>query len=351
MAAIAKNITLGLASMGLLVMTTPALGADPDASYDRGEAQYDRGEAQLEQALPAGQPRDFYSKKLRELGFTVTSTNYATDDYVEYEVVKGDQTYEVQLDLDSNTNRVETVDIAPNMWKTEATEQALTQYRTSRGEERMARTDRADSPVVSRNRYSDRDRTQAKQLIKELEALPIGQTKDFYRTELKKRGYTISKVNTDDRDELDLEAVKGGHSIAMEVEFDDQTAKSTSIDADTMWVESESTQRTRTGNMDRVPADEDEMWQQGQAQLQKALPAGQPRDFYAKKMKEMGYRVTSVNDADEDNLEYEVVKGDRTYEVQIDIDDNTNKATEVEVGMNLWQTDATDRVVERHQNH
>lgn len=344
MAAIAKNITLGLASIGLLITASPAIGADPDVSEDRIKAQ-------LEQALHEGQSRDFYSKKLRELGFLITSTNYATDDYVEYEVVKGDQSYEIQLDLDQETGRVDEIDIAPNMWKTEATERALAEHRTDRDDERIARTDRSDSPAVRGNRYSDRDRGQAKQMIKELEALPVEQTKDFYRSELKKRGYTITKVNTDDRDELDLEAVKNGHSIAMEVEFDDQTAKSTSIDADSMWAESESTERARTGSMDRGSADEDERWQQGQAQLERALPAGQPRDFYAKKLKELGYKVTSVNDDDPDNVEYEIVKGDQTYEVQIDIDDDTNKATNVEVGMNLWKTEASDRMVERHRDH
>jgi len=343
MTTIARNLTLGLVSIGLLTVTTPTTwAAEPDAEWERGKAQ-------LEQALPAGQTRDFYNKKLQELGFMITSTNYTTDDYLEYEVVKGNQSYEVQLDLDKDTNRVSTVDIATNMWQTEATERTLAQHRTGMSEERIARADRPDSPVARANRYSDRDRARSKEMIKELEALPLGQTKDFYRDELKKRGYTISKVNTNDRDELDMEAVKSGHSFAVEVEFDDQTGKSTSIDADTMWVESESTERLRTGTMDKVPADKDELWQQGQAQLQKALPAGQPRDFYAKKLKELGYKVTSVNDADDDNLEYEIVKGSQTYEVQIDIDDNTNKATEVEIGTNLWTTDASNRMVERNR--
>jgi uncharacterized protein YmfQ (DUF2313 family) len=343
MAAIAKILTLGLVSIGLLTVTTPAAwAAEPVADWEQGKAQ-------LEQVLPTGQPRDFYSKKLQELGFTITSTNYATDDYLEYEVVKGNQSYEVQLDLDNDTKRVSAVDIALNIWQTEATEQTLAQRRMGMDEERIARADRPDAPAARANRYSDRDRARSKDMIKELEALPLGQTKEFYRDELKRRGYTISKVNTDNRDELDLETVKNGHSIAMEVEFDEETAKSTSIDADTMWVESESTERMRTKTMDKDPADKDELWQQGQAQLQRALPAGQPPDFYAKKLKELGYKVTSVNDADEDNLEYEIVKGEQTYEVQIDIDDNTNKATDVEIGMNLWKTEATNRVVDRQQ--
>lgn len=345
METIAKNVALGFASIGLLLLTPPATrAAEPVASWEQGEAQ-------LEQTLPPDHSPDFYSKKLRELGFRVTSTNYNTDDYLEYEVVKGDQSYEVQLDIDDDTGRVSRVDVAPNMWKTEATEQTLREHRRSTDEERIARADQPVAPTARANRYSERDRARSKEMIKELEALPVGHTKDFYRDELKRRGYTISKVNKDDRDELQLETVKKGHSLAVDVEFDDETGKSTSIDADTMWVESESTKELRTGTMNKVPADSDERWQQGQAQLEKALPAGQPRDFYAKKLRELGYKVTSVNDADEDNLEYEIVKGDRTYEVQIDIDDETNKATNVEVGMNLWETDATDRMVERHRNH
>ena len=44
---------------------------------------------------------------------------------------------------------------------------------------------------------------------------------------------------------LSLEAVKGANSVELNVAFNDKTGKSTSIDADSMWVESEATSQER----------------------------------------------------------------------------------------------------------
>lgn len=337
----ARTVKISLAGLGILALVTPA------AAADYVDSNWEQGQAQLERALPTGQARDFYTKKLRDMGFNITSTNYNHDRYLEYEVVKGDQSYEVQIDFDGDTNRATSIDIARNIWQTEATEAALGQDRDG-DDDRIAAADRSAAPVVRSNRYSDRDRLRSDKMIDELEALPVGHNKAWYKNELKRRGYTITKVNTDDQDELQLEAVKSGHSLAFNADFDEDTGRSTSVDADTIWAESESTARVRTRDM-ATPTDDDEQWQQGQAQLQMALPAGKSRDFYAKKLRDLGYKVTSTNEADSDELEYEVVKGDRTYEVEIAIDEETNKATSVDIQANLWQTEATDRVVDRNQ--
>lgn len=339
----AKVIKIGLAGFGALALATPAVAADYGSNWEQGQEQ-------LERSLTTGQARDFYAKKLRDMGFRVTSTNYNHDQYLEYEVVKGNQSYEVQIDFNDDTNRATSIDIARNIWQTEATEAALAQSRrTTVADDRIATTDRPAVPAARRNRYSDRDRRSSDEMLDELEAMPVGRDKAFYKSELKRRGYTITKVNTDDQDELDLEAVKGGHSLSFNADFDDDTGKSTSVDADTIWAEAEATERVRTGDMATAPADDDEQWRQGQAQLQMALPAGQPREFYARKLKQLGYKITSTNEADSDEMEYEVVKGDRTYEVEIGIDEDTNKATSVDIQANLWEAEATDRATDRNE--
>jgi len=91
-----------------------------------------------------------------------------------------------------------------------------------------------------------------------------------------------------------------------------------------------------------------EHWNQGQAELQKNLPPGQPADVYRRKLEELGYKVTSTNYDNPDYLEYEVVKGDQTWEVQIDVDDNTHRATKVDIAKNMWKTDATKAELERN---
>jgi hypothetical protein len=89
----------------------------------KGEWEKHRNE--LANALKPGEDRDYYRRELERLGYTITSVNQDKPEYVEYEIVKGDQTYEVQVDLDKNSHKARKVEVAPNMWKAEATEKAL----------------------------------------------------------------------------------------------------------------------------------------------------------------------------------------------------------------------------------
>jgi hypothetical protein len=49
----------------------------------------------------------------------------------------------------------------------------------------------------------------------------------------------------------------------------------------------------------------------------------------------MDYKVTSVNADRPDYAEYGIVKGNDTYEVLIDFDKNSGKATKVDVAPNI----------------
>jgi hypothetical protein len=53
--------------------------------------------------------------------------NYDKPDYIEYEIVKGNDSYEVRVDIDKNSNKAAKVDVVMNVWKTESTENALKQ--------------------------------------------------------------------------------------------------------------------------------------------------------------------------------------------------------------------------------
>jgi hypothetical protein len=61
----------------------------------------------------------------------------------------------------------------------------------------------------------------------------------------------------------------------------------------------------------------------------------------------MGYKVTAVNDRDKDYVEYEIVKGENSYEVQIDLDPRTGMSRKVDVTSNLWEAEATDKATDR----
>jgi hypothetical protein len=86
-------------------------------------AGWGKGEEALERALKPGQDKDFYRKELEKMGYRITATNYDKPDYVEWEVVKGDQSYEVQFDMAGG--KATKVDVTTNMWQAEATDRAL----------------------------------------------------------------------------------------------------------------------------------------------------------------------------------------------------------------------------------
>ena len=82
-------------------------------------------EDKLEQALKTGETKDFYRREIEKMGWQITAVNYDKPDYLEYEIVKGDDSYEVQIDFDKNSAKATKVDVATNIWRTDATERAL----------------------------------------------------------------------------------------------------------------------------------------------------------------------------------------------------------------------------------
>lgn len=230
---------LGLVGIFIVAMSASANAAEPNDEI------WNQRQAELQKELAPGEPADAYSKKIEKLGYKITSTNYNDPDYLEYELVKGDQTWEVQIDVDDDTHRATKVDVVTNMWKTDATDQALANNRDRAGEATATTSESRRTAALRNNPYSERDRATTEQLVKELEALPTGHDKQFYKDALQKRGFEISRVDTDETDELDLEAVKDGRSVQMDIDFDKETGKSTEIDASSLWAESESTTQTR----------------------------------------------------------------------------------------------------------
>jgi len=223
----AKLFGISSLSGAILLASSLTVGAASD------NERWNMGQAELQKQLTPGMSAADYRKKIEGMGYKITSTNYNNEDYLEYELVKDDNTWEVQIDVDDATKKATKVDVTMNTWKTDATERAL------------GRTVASDDKQVYRNPYSDRDRTSVSRLIKELEAMPVGQAKQFYKDELKKKGYEIARINTDDKDELSLEAVKDANSVELNVAFNEENGKSTSIDADSIWFESQATSEVR----------------------------------------------------------------------------------------------------------
>ena len=198
---------------------------------------------QLEQALLTGQDKAFYRSELEKLGWQITAVNYDKPDYLEYEIVKGRSTYEVQVAFDKTSHKSNKVEVGWNMWKAAATEKAL----------KGQKTEYPQRTTANPTRYSDRD-----------------------------------------------------------------------------MMKSSKSEKTR---------------------LEQALKTGEAKDFYRRQLEKMGWHITSTNYDKPDYVEWEIVKGRSTYEVQVDLDKNSHKATKVDVAWNLWKADATDKALEQNQEH
>jgi hypothetical protein len=106
---------------------------NPSRFSDRDRMKTAKNEEdKLEKALKTGEEKDFYRRQLEKMGWKVTSVNYDKPNYVEYEIVKGDSTYEVQIDIDQNSHKATKVDVTTNGWKADATEKALKQTQARR---------------------------------------------------------------------------------------------------------------------------------------------------------------------------------------------------------------------------
>ncbi|HSE86845.1 MAG TPA: hypothetical protein VLJ79_11525 [Candidatus Binatia bacterium] len=220
-----------------------ATASNPSMYSDRDRATASKdAKDKLEQTLKTGEEKGFYRRELEKMGWQITSVNYDKPEYLEYEIVKGKSSYEVQIDFDKNSHKATKVDVATNAWKTDATERALKDGK---------KVDYPNKTTANPNRFSDRDRMK-------------------------------SSKNEEEK-------------------------------------------------------------------LEQALKTGEEKDFYRRQLEKMGWKVTSVNYDKPDYVEYEIVKGDRSYEVQVDIDKNSHKATNVDVTTNAWKADATEKALKQTQ--
>jgi len=109
---------------GKAVMASKPL-TNGDTYSDRANSKgWTDQKEKLEKRLALGNNLAFYTSELKAMGYQITSTNDKDKNYAEYEIVKGRDSYEVQIDLD-DAGKAKKVDVTSNMWQAEATEKAL----------------------------------------------------------------------------------------------------------------------------------------------------------------------------------------------------------------------------------
>ena len=222
----------------------------------------------------------------------------------------------------------------------------------------LAATAAADKPATAGDRTSYSDRVQMKTWATEKEQLErelkLGESKAYYPQALSERGFQITSVNADKTDAVEYEVVKGTQTYEVQLSFD-KAGKAKEVDVTTNMWRHDATKAALAGKKmpmatrfergneafsDRVRM---ATWNKEKDQLEKSLSLGKDKSYYSEQLKTLGYQVTSVNDNEKDYVELEVVKGGNSYEVQIDFDGN--KAKDVDVTTNVWQTEATERAL------
>jgi uncharacterized protein YmfQ (DUF2313 family) len=234
-----EKVLLSIVVGGMLAtlpMAIPSAAADDNKYSDRDRMRSAKDEKQrLEQALKTGEEKDFYRRELEKMGWQITSLNYNKPDYLEYEIVKGDQSYEVQIDFDKNSHKATKVDVAFNAWKTDATKQALKNGK---------KVEYPKKTTPNPERFSERERMKsAKNDEEKLEqALKTGEEKAFYRRELEKMGWKITSVNYDKPDYVEYEIVKNDKSYEVQIDFDKNSHKASKVDVTTNVWKAEATE-------------------------------------------------------------------------------------------------------------
>lgn len=225
-------------------------------------------------------------------------------------------------------------------------------------EEKVAATERTTASADKVMNYSDRERMKSwsgeQKALEQM--LKVGASKADYRKILADYGYTITAINRDTADYIEYEVVKGDHSYEVQIDLDKKTSLGSKVDVDhNLWRADATKEVIRSGRpvMASTPltngnvySDRDHAkgWTDQKDKLAKSLVLGKDLAYYTGALKSMGYQITSTNDKDKNYLEYEVVKGRDSYEVQIDLDD-AGHAQKVDVTSNMWQADATEKAL------
>lgn len=215
--------------------TAAATARDPMSYSDRERMKPWKSEKErLEQALKVGDSKANYMKIIADQGYIITSINADKPDYLEYEVVKDGNSYEVQIDLDKKTQMGSKVDVDINLWRTDATKQALRSGKAVAATKTMK-----DGGMYSDRAYSKKWTGEKDKLEK---AMPPGKDLAFYTGELKKMGYQITSTNDKDKNYVEVEVVKGRDTYEVQIDLDD-AGKAKKVDVATNMWQSEATEK------------------------------------------------------------------------------------------------------------
>jgi len=364
---------------------------------DSSEHTLQRHIKRLRKHLPVGHTESFYRDRLADRGWRITAVNQDEPLYIEYEIVRGDLTAEVQMKLDRETDQTIQVAVLENPILREATEIELARN------QRMAQLAETESEGVEtapwwdtteehrpfapsgysetgrhepkRGRvsghayhpFSDRDRVRIEhmaerkraamlgrtdqrvslndpnyvlvitpilietgetrsgmeEMIRDLEALPVGKSRQFYRSTLQDRGYRIfDAASKGNRTQFGVE--KDGQRALLSLWFDQDGSNSTQVTAFPLLLNIAPRPSSPTADIARRPDAAGHMVHELHS-----LPVGQDSRFYRQALHDHGYRVTKTR-MEANHAYFEAEKNGQEVFLNVKLDEHTGKSTNVE---------------------
>ena len=184
-------------------------------------------------------------------------------------------------------------------------------------------------------------------------------TVEQLRSRLKKADYRITAINQESDSDVEYEVVKGDHTFEVKSEITDGKLKGVEV-TNNIWRADSTKRALKDANYDASDVKYDkehagrysdaqynETWSQEKAALADAMPVGKKFEDYKQILKAKGYQITSINDKDDKEVEFEVVKGDHSFEVNLERDADTKVVKEVEVSHNIWASEETEKALEK----
>lgn len=279
------------------------------------------------EALPVGRSKQFYRQALQKRGYQNIQTTLNTEDTLHLEAEKNGQPVTLAVSFDQETGQSTEVAAAVTGRGERSSRGEMTSSVHGKGK---AMRGEAAQRMRYPQRFSDRDQLRAARLVKELEGLPVGEHKRFYRQTLQQHGYEITDTTTWN-DHVKFEVEKNGQPLALTVYFDDRTGESSQIEAAPLWWDTAQKQTPRKerfrdaeqrGKFDQAGAGE-------MIQEIEALPVGRERRFYLKTLAQRGYRIPATYIDTENQLQLEAVKDGQRAVVTVKFDDTTGRSTDV----------------------
>jgi len=209
-----------------------------------------------------------------------------------------------------------------------------------------------------------RDRERIGQYTNEKEKLQTQLTGagsvDQLRKMISDAGYMVTSINEQSDDEVEYEVVKGDTSFEVSAESDGRETLSEVTVTNNLWRADETERAMRDENYQEKELSFDGVtgakyrdkqymssWNSEREALEAALTPGKTVAEYTQMLQEKGYQITSVNEMDGEDTEFEIVKGNQSYEVQLESDESRQIVESVDVTTNIWKSDETEKALAR----